>query len=168
MIVSLALLAGLAFADPPAPAAPPAPAKPAAPTACAGGEVWFQCGVKGGKEVVVCGATGELFWLSYVYGKPGAPELVFPAAREGSIHLFTWEAITTLQAQGDLLRFQNNDVTYEIVEMVGAGGPNGAANNFSGIYVKQGEKTLATIGCTQEPTAKWDEIKNVLAAGQAL
>ena len=135
----------------------PVPAK--APSSCDGGDVLFQCAVNGGKELLVCGKDGPSPWLSYRFGKPDAPDLVFPVAREGSASAFAWAEVTTVQAMGNLLRFQNADVTYEIVEMIGAGGPNGEANNFAGVYVKKGEELLATVTCASPAVSRWDVIR---------
>ena len=129
---------------------------------CEGGEAWFSCPVKGGKVLRVCGAGGEAPWMRYVYGKPGVPELVFPEAREGSVARFRWEERVTVQAMGDALLFDNAGVTYEVTEMVGSGGRDAEMNNYAGVYVTQGAKTLARIPCTGAPTSDWARMRGVL------
>jgi hypothetical protein len=129
---------------------------------CAVAEVLFECPVKGGKVLQVCGEEGETPWMQYVFGKPGAPDLVYPAARMGSVSWFTYEERTFAQSMGQALVFTNNGVRYELVEMIGGGaGPMAESNNFAGVYVHKDDKLLATVGCTTPPKSNWERMKTL-------
>lgn len=145
----------------------PSSGVPAAATdGCAGAETLFACPVKGGKEIRVCGALGSPIWVGYTYGKPGAPDLKFPKAREGSPFSFRHEERTTVQSMGNVLSFDNEGVTYEVTEMMGSGGGADAeSNNFAGVYVLQGTKQLAKVACTAPPVSNWTRVGEILEAG---
>ncbi len=159
--VGLWLAAGVTFAAEPTTAGPAV-----AVGTCGSADTLFACPVKGGKEIRVCGATGDPIWIGYTFGKPGAPELSFPKQREGSVPLFLHTTRTLAQATGDVLSFENGGVTYEVTEMMGAGGGADAeSNNFAGVYVTQGGKLLAKVACTAPPTSNWTRVGDIMAAG---
>lgn len=162
----LILVVGWAWAQSAsAPVAAPAAAPPPKAGSCDGGELLFSCPVKGGKEIRVCGATGEAIWLTYTFGKPGVPELVFPTSRVDSVPKFMVEERSFVQSMGYVLSFTNGKVTYEVTEMMGAGGPGGETNNFAGVTVLEGEKQLAQVACTSPPTSNWPRILEVHEVG---
>lgn len=157
------LVAGASFAAEPTTAGP---AVAAAAGTCGSADTLFACPVKGGKEIRVCGALGEPIWIGYTFGKPGAPELSFPKERQGSVPSFRHEVRTLVQATGDVLSFDNGGVTYEVTEMMGAGGgADAASNNFAGVYVTQGTKLLAKVACTAPPTSNWTRLGEIMEAG---
>lgn len=66
----------------------------AAQTLCRPGETdHFSCPARGGKIISVCsniadGRIDDGSWLQYRFGKPGKPELVFPAEKKDSLSRF--------------------------------------------------------------------------------
>lgn len=116
------------------------------PGHCAQGQhVWFQCAVGQGRAVSLCG-DGAPTWLQYHFGPPGAPALTVPAAPAG-LERFGWASQAWVQAQADAVRFENEGVTYLLVDKRGAGGPDGEANNFQGVVVRKGDQEVQRFPC---------------------
>jgi hypothetical protein len=175
-LVALAVACGGASTQPAATPAPPAEAPPAVPAAApaaapagwtevcgAGADRVFACSTAKGKEVVVCVGTAADPWVRYRFGPADAPELVFPAERDTSLAQFKHEERAYVSSAGNVLSFDNDGVTYEITEMAGAGGPDGEANNFAGVYVIRGGETIGTVPCAAAPTTDWTRLAAVLS-----
>jgi hypothetical protein len=99
-----------------------------ASTLCTKREVsYFSCKAHTGKTISLCGhvfsvdkmgAKQEVDapWLQYRYGRPGAPELVYPATRKDSLSRFTAQRI---QAGGgaygvDAVAFVSGGIGYSV------------------------------------------------------
>ncbi len=164
-LVCFVVLSALACASgEPTPPADPAPAASAASGDVCGdpSTVLFSCPVQGGKIVTVCGSNEDDPWLRYRFGPPGAPELVFPDAQEGSFMAFKLETRTFARAMGEVLSFEREGHTYEITEMVGGGGPDGEMNNFAGVTVHVAGAQIAALACTEPPTTRWPALHAIL------
>ena len=171
LLLLLSLLASIAT-SPAEEARPVAPAPPVAAVAedtpervghCSPGEVLFQCPV-GDRELAVCGGATPAPWIQYHYGPPGAPDLRFPADREGSVALFAHQERHHVRSMGDALVFENEGWRYEVLEMIGGGGiPDEAElNNFRGVMVFHGDELVSTLACSEEPTSDWSGLAALL------
>ena len=168
LLLLLSTLACVAT-SPPEPDSPPPPAvsvPPAAePVAKVGhcDEVLFQCPV-GEKWLAVCGSASPTPWIQYLYGTPDAPELTFPATREGSVARFDHEERTHVRSMGNALVFENEGWRYEVMEMIGGGGiPDEAAmNNFTGVMLYNGDELVSSLACTGDATSDWEAIAALL------
>lgn len=132
---------------------------------CGSREVFFSCTVEGGKVLSVCGTTGisgEDPTISYHFGPLGSPELSFPEQSAGSTATFTYSEPTSAQAMGSQVAFASGEYRYEVIEMVGGGGPSGEANNFSGVVILKGDEQIATKGCTGSPKTAWERLSSIL------
>jgi hypothetical protein len=137
----------------PAPAEPAPVDRPAATATQAGSHcglseaVVFSCATGDGKVLSVCSgpAPGR---LQYRFGPPGAPELVFPPS--GHAAEFSAGTVQHIRAEGNVLRFDNAGVQYEVTSLVGGGGfseAEAAANNFTGVYVTTAAGKVWPIPC---------------------
>jgi len=123
---------------------------------CTGGEVaYFSCATSATKVLSLCGGSGS---LQYRFGPVGAPELAHPANSAASA--FTVGTKSYPQFQAETASVANGDVTYEIHEASGAGGPNAETNNFVGVYVFEGEELLASVSCSGDVTSDWAALQS--------
>jgi len=98
----------------------------AAPNLCAKGEtVFFSCPVRGGKLVSLCGNIGNGKdsgdagpWLQYRFGRPGAVELGYPAAKQASLARFKGEHVLSHLADAEMtsesVSFVSGGIGYRI------------------------------------------------------
>lgn len=122
----------------------------------------FSCTTKAKKSIIICGQASPERWLQYQYGPLEKPELTYPKARAGSTEAFTSEARTFVSAQGNVVSFTNEGVTYEITEMAGAGGPDGDLNNFAGVVVLERGEQIATVACAGAVKSDWYLLDSVV------
>jgi hypothetical protein len=126
---------------------------------CGADHVVFACPTDNGKQILVCQSEGH---VQYRFGAPAFQELVFPA--DSSPMRFTLEDRNYAQSQATVLAFENEGFVYEVTDAIGGGGENGASNNFQGVYVLKGGKTVATVGCSASPETDWDAIRALVPA----
>lgn len=132
-------------ADPTATASSAPLATAQAPGHCAEGQhTWFQCAVGQGRTVSLCG-DAEPTWLQYHFGPPGAAALTVPATVAG-LKRFRFAEQSWAQAQAQAVRFDNEGVTYLLVDKAGSGN-DGQLNNFQGVVVREGDKEVARFAC---------------------
>ncbi len=127
-------------------AAPPVPVASAqSPGHCAEGQsIWFECAVGQGRTVSLCGDAGPT-WLQYHFGPPGAAALTVPSAPAG-LGPFAFATGTWVRSQAEAVRFDNEGVTYLLVDKSGSG-IDGELNNFQGVVVRQQDQELARFPC---------------------
>lgn len=185
MILTLSMLIGCDPSEPevtpPAPAAEPIPAPDPKPpvsgiaervevaveqqnsnTHCGSGAVFFSCPVAGEKVLSVCGTIGTAASIAYHFGPLGSPELSFPEEAAGSTAKFAHEALTAAMSQGNQVAFENDGYRYEIIEMQGAGGVHGEANNFSGVMITRSGESVVAISCAGSVVSDWEKLVGVL------
>ena len=86
------------------------------------GENWVvfsAMSTKNGKIVSVCVAEGDdttPSHMTYRYGKPGAPELIFPDTAEGSFEKFTFRRYTRPRTTYLKFEFTSEGFNYEILD----------------------------------------------------
>lgn len=134
-------------------------------TCAAAADRVFHCTTGDDKEIAVCVGPAADPWVRYRIGpKGGAADLLFSEDRDGSLASFTLEDRVFAQGVGTVLKFESGGVTYELTERVGGGGPDGAANNFTGVYALRGDETIGAVQCGADATADWERLSRTLAA----
>lgn len=121
----------------------------AAPTHCLPTEqVVFRCEL-GAKRVAVCAsadlaATGGQ--LQYRFGRPGAAELVHPAADADWRLVTTGNVLTFSGGGGAYLAFQRQTYRYVVFTAIGQGWGQRA-----GVVVERDGRRIAQLRCTSAP-----------------
>jgi len=126
------------------------PAAAAEATHCSATEaVIVSCAI-GEKTVSICGGPKDAAptWLQYRFGQIGAPELVYPANKEGSLSHIDFEHGTAMHSEWDAFDFTNEGHAYKVLFEVPFHGGSMAPEPFSGILVSKGGKELARLACT--------------------
>jgi hypothetical protein len=123
----------------------------------------FSCTTDDGREVAICVGAATDPWVRFRLGpKGGAPELVFPDDRDGSLARFSLEDRVFAHGVGTALTFEHAGTTYEVIDSVG-GGIDGAANNFTGIHRSRGGAQLPAVACGGDARADWERLSRTLA-----
>lgn len=112
----------------------------------------FSCSL-GAKAVSVCASkdispTGG--YLQYRFGKPGAPELVFPSSTQSSSHRSDIQARTLMFSGGGgaYLRFINGKYNYIVYTAIGKGW-----GVKDGVSVEKNGKLIANLQCRDVPVS---------------
>jgi hypothetical protein len=126
----------------------------AANSHCTGQEqVIFSCSV-GEKIVSVCASKNispTNGYLQYRFGKPNAPELIFPSSTKPSFPRSGIQARTLMFSGGggSYLRFINRKYNYIVYTAIGKGW--GAKD---GVWVEKDGKPIADLRCRDIPVSK--------------
>lgn len=90
---------------------------------CGAGErVYFECSTKvkaGKKQIALCGSqslTEKEAFLQYRFGKKGAVELQFPAAKANSLTVFKQSHYSRYQVNINAVGFSNKAATYWVLD----------------------------------------------------
>ena len=118
--------------------------------ACTNSHTFFRCEVSDGKIAQLCGSE-DARSLTYQFGRPGEPELVFPADNSPS-HFAAGEQ-AWIRSKAQFVSFERNDHRYILVDKAGGGaGGDGPSNNFTGVVVRHNGDELGRLPCIGEPT----------------
>ena len=141
----VALAVGLAL--PPAPGA----VETAANHCSAQEQTLFNCST--GKKVVSVCATQDLSAdagsVQYRYGRPGAPELVYPTTAAGWRKLTHSGVLTFAGGGGAYLTFTNGPYRYVVYTAIGRGWGEKA-----GVVVEKNGKRVASLPCKGKETSE--------------
>ncbi|MBX7249536.1 MAG: hypothetical protein K1X35_10905 [Caulobacteraceae bacterium] len=127
-----------------------ATARAPAPNLCRPGEVVrFTCKA-GAKVISFC---GEAAGLRYRFGRPGKPELTYPAP--GQAANFHYSSAAYSGGGEARVRFTNGAYEYIVYTALIAGdwNPDGTRDHdeLDGVLVRKGGRNLANVRCTTSP-----------------
>jgi len=124
------------------------------PTHCTTNEqVFFNCKVKSGKLISVCGSqnlSSESGCVQYRFGPLGRPELQYPATTLERPDHFALESHRPYQAESELLHFSVGEHEYSVYQ---AHGTDAIPHNTAGVLVSgpnigaKGESSFSNLKC---------------------
>jgi len=132
---------------PAGPVAPPAPPVDPAP-ACS---PVFACQLDDGREVSLCQSASDPLALQYSFGKPGAPELLWPEVPAAAPFRY---ARSTWKGTLDEVTMTRDAYAYQVFALRTADG----ANSTSGVQVTKDHVQIATLNCatvSRNELAEW-------------
>ncbi len=143
----------------------------AQPTHCKPGEkIFFNCSVRGGKVISVCGSTAvsaNSGYLQYRFGKPGRPEFEFPSALEGSQRKFDLESHRPYQGESELLHFSSANYEYSVYQ---AAGTDPTPFRSAGVFVSRaapdGASTSIEIKCGARRVESLAELSGIVRTSE--
>jgi len=115
--------------------------------------VFFNCKVKSGKLISVCGSqnlSSESGCVQYRFGPLGRPELQYPATTLERPDHFALESHRPYQAESELLHFSVGEHEYSVYQ---AHGTDAIPHNTAGVLVSgpnigaKGESSFSNLKC---------------------